>query len=114
MKKYLIIFIVGISLYVPSKAESYKLYNSTSRTDGLQENNKGGRTIKRSLVIDVTNNTITVPNYIMGYNMLLTNKEGFKYSIIIERNIILTPQLEGPVFIQIEGETNTYIGTIFI
>lgn len=113
MKRYLILFILVTFFCVPSTAELYKLYNSTSRTNDNKKNNKGSRSIKRPLVIDVTNKIITVPNQIMGYNMVLTTKEGFNYSTIIEDKIILTPQLEGLVFIQIEGEDNTYFGTIF-
>lgn len=105
----------GAMLLCPSitRAEPYSLAYSSSGAN--QKHLNGSKAPKRHLIIDVTNNILTVPNQVVGYSLTLEGEDNDVYTnYIINTTFTLPQELCGKYTITIFDGNSTYQGYINI
>ena len=108
-----LIFCGGTLLLCPihTRAEPYTLSYSLVHPGQLRS--KGSRSIKRPLVVDRVGHTLTVPNQVIGYTLILESEEGVVYTYyIIGTSLELPQELSGNYQITISDGNIMYHGTI--
>lgn len=117
MKQLVINLIVcGGALFIHpalSKAESYILsYSLVANSYGTI---RGSKAPKRPLVIDLTDNTFTFPNQVVGCTFTLEGEAGSVYNYyIIDTTFTLPQKLSGEYSITVSDGNNTYRGIVNI
>ncbi len=96
-----------------SKAESYTLLCSlVVPSHGTPS---GSKVPRKHMVIDITNNTITFPNQVIGNTLILESEEGEIYTYnIIDAVFILPQELSGEYSLNISDGNSMYHGVINI
>lgn len=112
MNKNIIKFLIGgalLSMPFPSNAETCYI------TRHQQFDQKGSRCPARPIAIDVTNNVLTVPEWFVGYILILTEEQGEQHTYIIKNKTNSLPEeLKGIFDIQITNGNQSYEGSINI
>lgn len=92
-----------------SKAEPYALSHSNRGAF------RGSKAPQRPLIIDVTNNILTVPNQVVGYTLTLEGEDNDVYTYyIIDTTLTLPQELCGKYTITISDGNSMYQGYINI
>ncbi len=109
MKKYILLTILGALLLsnTPTNAKPYYLHSCNNNHE--QKDTRSSKAPKRPLRVDLNNHTLTVPNSVMGYTLILKDEEGMIYTCLIISNTIILPfeNLEDTELLII-NESNTY------
>lgn len=116
MKHFITNLIIwGAMLLCPSitRAEPYSLEYRSFYSD--QRHLNGSKAPQRPLIIDVTNNILTVPNQVVGYTLTLEGEDNDVYTnYIINTTFTLPQELCGKYTITIFDGNSTYQGYINI
>lgn len=93
------------------RAEPYELlYSLVSSNQGKP---KLGKSIKRPLVVDLVDHTLTLPSQVIGYTLTLESEEGEVYTYYITGTTLEIPQeLSGSCKVIIFNSTCIYQCTI--
>lgn len=90
-------------------AEPYTLSSAN------QKHLSGSKAPKRPLVIDLTDNTFTFPNQVVGCTLTLEGEAGSVYTYyIIDTTFTLPQKLSGEYSITVSDGNNTYRGIVNI
>lgn len=96
-----------------SWAEPYELIYGIIGTN--QKNLSGSKSIKRPLVVDLVDHTLTIPSQVEGYTLTLESEEGEVYTYYITGTTLEIPQeLSGSYKVMIFNSTCMYQGTILM
>lgn len=116
MKRNLMALICGGALFLcplHSRAEPYELLCSLVNTN--QGKPKLGRSIRRPLVVDLVDHTLTIPSQVEGYTLTLESEEGEVYTYHITGTTLEIPQeLSGDYQLSITNGSVVYKGIIYI
>lgn len=114
MKRIKLLFIGGAMLLLPYqiKAEQYYLGYICSYYPQKQHSTKPHKAPAAPLCIDVTNNIFTMPERVMGYTLIISNKEE-TYTYYITSNTFSVPEnLDGYYNVTITNGNVSYQGEI--
>lgn len=116
MNRLLLTLISGGALFLSplhSRAEPYELlYGVVSTT---QKALQGSRSVKRPLVVDLVDHTLTVPSQVEGYMLTLESEEGEVYTYHMTGTTLEIPQeLSGDYQLSITNGSVMYKGIIYI
>lgn len=96
-----------------SRAEPYELLYSLVSSN--QAKFQGGKSIKRPLVVDLVDHTLTIPSQVEGYMLTLESEEGEVYTYHITGTTLEIPQeLSGDYQLSITNGSVMYKGIIYI
>lgn len=96
-----------------SRAEPYTLSYSLVGTN--RGTITGSRSPKCPLVVDLVDHTLTLPNQVIAYSLILESEDGEVYTYPIKGTIFEIPQgLSGDYRLSITDGNVIYKGTIFI
>lgn len=116
MKKNIIVLIGGALFlcFTSTSARPYYLYSSIEHI--AQKATQGSRMPKRPLNVDLSGHILTIPNQLIGYGLILKDKDGeIVYCHILFNNSIVLPDfLEGEFSIQITNGRTSYKGELSI
>lgn len=114
MKHLLFIIICGGALLlcpIHTGAEPYTLSYSLDYPD--QVRSKGSRSIKRPLVVDLVDHTLTLPSQVIGNTLILESEEGDVYTYyIIDTTFQIPEELSGEYSLKISDGNSMYQGMI--
>ena len=100
---------VGILLLFPllSIAEPYRLVSQN------MGHPTGSRSLKRPLIIDLVEHTLTLPRQVIGSTLLIENEDGERYTWLIADVVIMIPiELHGKYYIHIIYGDDVYSGVL--
>lgn len=98
---------------IHSRADPYMLPYSLVHSN--QSCNKGSRSIKRPLVVDLVDHTLTLPSQVIGYTLTLESEEGEVYTYMIMSTVFTIPSdLVGNLKVTISDGNSCYRGNLQI
>lgn len=98
---------------IHSRADPYML--SYSLVHSNQSCNKGSRSIKRPLVVDLVDHTLTLPSQVIGYTLTLESEDGEVYTYMIMGTVFTIPSgLVGNLKVTISDGDSCYQGDLQI
>lgn len=98
---------------IHSRAKPYELLHGKVGTN--QKNLPGSRSIKRPLVVDLVDHTLTLPSQVIGYTLTLESEEGEVYAYMIMSTVFTIPSdLVGNLKVTISDGNSCYRGNLQI
>ena len=92
MKKRNFIFSIGVFLLSFSNLTACPIYLYSSIDYTGQKTPRGSRAPKRPISVNFTDQTLTVPNWLIGYILVLEDEEGaIVYTCPIKSNNVVLP-----------------------
>ena len=116
MNRLLFTLICGGALFLCplySRAEPYELLYGVVSTN--QKGLQGSRTVKRPLVVDLVDHTLTLPSLVTGYTLTLESEDGEVYTYDITGTTFEIPlELSGNLKVMISDGISFYQGMLKI